>query len=775
MKFSKKFISATHKYTTFFEHVSAPLLRKSFEITKPLSSASLTICGLGFYKLYINGKEITKGLIAPYISNPDHIIYYDEYNIAPLLKTGKNTIGVILGNGMQNAPGGTVWDFDQAQWRSSPKLALNLEAAFINGEVFELEADESFRVSESPIWFDELRCGVFYNALKEQDGWSEPDFDDREWGYAHFCEMPRGEARLCEAEPVCASERISPVKITKGALKDYETFDKVWASLEIPETTQGFIYDFGVNSAGVFEFKINNAKPGQRIEFFSGETLDENGDLYIDNFGINFPKYYGQRDIYICKGGKESFVPDFTYHGFRYCLVIGLDENQATTDALTYITAHTKLKEMGGFSCSDETANRLQAITRRSDLANLFYFPTDCPQREKNGWTADAALSAEHMLLNLSVEKSYLEWLRNIRKAQNEKGALPGIVPTPGWGYHWGNGPAWDSVLTYLPFFTYQYRGERKIIEENAASILRYINYLSDNKNKDGLIEIGLCDWLHPGRAPEDPKCPLIVTDSIISMSICAMAAFMFDEINKPVQRDFALSLYNDFKAAIRTNLVDFYKMTLLGDTQTGLALAIYYGIFEKSEIPLAVKRLVKLIDENNGLLDTGCIGGRYIFHVLSDNGYAELAYSMIEGPDYPSYGFWLNKGATSLWESFTLGHIDSLNHHFWGDISAWYIKAVAGIRINPSFNDVSRVDIRPNFISKLSFAQAWHNSINGKVSVRWDKADDKVTIKVNIPQGSSGRLYLPDGWVTAAGEYPHDSVDFINLKAETVVEAVRK
>lgn len=776
MKFSNKFISATYKYTTFTEHIPAPLLRKSFNISKPLDTASITISGLGFYKLYINGKDITKGLIAPYISNPDHIVYYDEYDIAPLLKNGENVIGIMLGNGMQNAPGGEIWDFEQALWRSAPKLALTVQVKYEDGEEFEFEADESFRVSESPIWFDDLRCGTFYNATKEQSGWSEPGFDDSNWGYAHYCEKPRGEARICQAEPISVTQRIAPVSIKKGALRDYEPGRRlVYDTPEKPISTSGHIYDFGVNSAGVFEFKIHSAEPGRRIEFFTSEILDENGDLMTSTFSDFYPKYYAQRDIYICKGGDEVFVPDFTYHGFRYCLVVGLDDSEATPEALTYLRANSAVAEKGGFSCSDETLNKLQEMARISDLANFYYFPTDCPHREKNGWTGDASLSSEHVLLNLGVETSYLEWLRNIRKAQREDGSLPGIVPTAGWGYHWGNGPVWDSVLTFLPFYTYKYRGNKQILAENATNILRYVNYISDRRNSDGLVEIGLCDWLHPNRGAGDPKCPLVVTDSITSLAICGMASYIFNELNKTAQRDFAYQIYSELRAAIREKLVDFTKMTLLGDTQTGLAQAIYFSVFEKSETPFAVQRLVKLIEENNGLFDTGMVGGRYIYHVLSDNGYADLAYKMIVGPQFPSYGFWIAKGATSLWESFYPERLDSLNHHVWGDISAWFIKSIAGIRINPECNDISKVDIRPNFIEGLTSAQAWHDSVNGKVSVEWQRNGDEVTIKIDIPKNSHGKLYLPDGWITDSRHFPHDLVNFINLDSQNVITAIKK
>ncbi len=775
MNLSSKFISATKKYNSYFEHIPAPLFRKSFNIEKDIDSAQITICGLGFYKMYINGKDITKGMLAPYISNPDHILYYDSYNIAPLLKKGENVIGIILGNGMLNCPGGAVWEFEKASWRSAPKVALSAEFKYSDGSEEEFEADESFRTSESPIWFDDLRSGTFYNALKEQDGWNNSGFDDSNWGNAFYCETPRGEQRICEAEPIVASRRINSVKMWKGGLVDYTPERKLdWTTLEYPQSTQGHIFDFGVNSAGVFEFKIKDAKPGTRVEFFTSETIDENGNIDTYNFAKFFPKYYGQRDIYICKGGEESFIPDFTYHGYRYLLVIGLEDSQIKEDTVTYIEAHTKLEEMGGFVCSDETANTIEKMTFISDKSNFFYFPTDCPHREKNGWTGDAALSAEQLIINLSAEKSFKEWLRNIRKAMKDNGALPGIVPTGDWGYEWGNGPAWDAVLTFLPYYTYLYRGDKEILEENATAILRYLNYIASRRDKNGLIAIGLGDWVQPERNAGDPTCPLIVTDSIYCLTICEKAAFIFKELGLTLQYNFAISLYNEFRSAIRTHLVDFNNMTVFSDTQSAIAMAIYYGIFDGCEIPLAVKRLVELVHQAGDLFDTGALGARCIFHVLADCGYADLAYKMISGPGFPSYGYWIKQGYTALCESFHLKGFESLNHHFWGDVSSWYLQKVAGIRVNPNRDDVSRIDIKPNFIESLTFAEGWHNSVNGEVFVRWDKDGDNATIKINIPQECHGYLVLPENWIIKSDSRKINALKFAELETVTELQLIR-
>ena len=214
---STKFISAKKDYTTFYSPTPAPYFRKSFNVAG-VTSAELTICGLGFYELYINGKRSTKGYLAPYISNPDDILYYDKYDITPHLKVGKNVIGVQLGNGMLNCPGGLIWDFEKARYRSAPKLALHFFANLKSGETVEFEADESFKVADSPIYFDDLRSGEFYDARKEITGWNIPDFDDTKWSNAIKAETPRGETVICPAEPIVITKELKPVCIRKAKI-----------------------------------------------------------------------------------------------------------------------------------------------------------------------------------------------------------------------------------------------------------------------------------------------------------------------------------------------------------------------------------------------------------------------------------------------------------------------------------------------------------------------------------------------------------------------------
>lgn len=734
------FIRATEDYCTLDRHVPAPYLRKAFTLEKKAENASLLICGLGFYEVWVNGYRLTKGALAPYIAAPDAFLYYDEYDVVPFLRAGENVLAVCLGNGIQNGLGAYVWEFDKARWRNPPQLALRLDITAEDGIKVSVESDDSFKTAPSPIMFDDLHCGEYYDARQEMPGWRKPGYDDSGWKRALPAPLPRGEARLCESEPIVIEREIKPVSIEKEQ--------------------DGYRYDFGVNSAGVCRLSVTG-EAGQQIKLIHGEAVVD-GKLFTRNFKFseNDPI---QEDIFICKGsGKEDYTPSFTYHGFRYVLVRGITAEQAKPELLTFLVMHSDLQERGGFVCSDPVVNTLQEITRRSDLSNFYYFPTDCPQREKNGWTADAALSAEHVLLNLSPEKSYREWMRSVCKAQNDAGALPGIVPTGGWGFEWGNGPAWDSVLFYLPYYTYVYRGDKQILKESAASMMRYLHYITTRIEEDGLIRCGLGDWCQAGREREDNyDAPLEFTDTVMTIDNAGKAAYMFGELGMDEQRAFAQAVVKRLRRAARERLLNLHTMMAEGNCQTTQAMAIFYGIFEPAECPAAFEKLLTLIEQADGHIATGVLGARVLFHVLTAHGRSDLAYTMITRPDFPSYGNWVKRGATSLAEGFEPegGRILSLNHHFWGDISSWFIQTLAGIRFNPHQNDWKEADIRPSFVPQLSFAEGFHVAPAGKIVSSWKRNGQDVVLMLEMPANMHGTIFLEDGWRFENGRSTHPAV----------------
>ncbi len=766
--FSKKFIAATKDKSDLHHYIPAPYLRKTIMIEKEIKEASLTVCGLGFYRFWLSGKELTKGFLSPYISNPDDILDYDRYDLTSCLKQGKNILAFLLGNGMQNSFGGFVWDFEKASFRSAPKMAMCLKIVYTDGSEDIYEADESFRCHPSPIICDELRLGEIYDANDEIEGWNNIDFDDSNWNSAIVVNTPAGTPVICKARPIVKRGEMHPVSIKPGK----------WIPASSGMHHYGYVYDFGYNTAGIAKLRVKGKK-GQKITITYAELL-RNGEFQTDTISfirknLEIHLDFVQQTIYICKGEEiEEYVPSFTYFGFRYAFVEGIDESQATEDLLTYEVMNTELNEVGNFSCSCEKLNTLQAMTRNATISNFWHFPNDCPHREKNGWTADAALSAEHTLLNLDPYDNYYEWMRHVRAAMNEAGALPGIVPTGGWGFAWGNGPSWDQVLVELPYMSYRYLGKKEIIEESVDAAMRYVRYLETRKDDKGLIAIGLGDWCSSERIKGTKSVrinnnitPLVITDSIMSMSICEKAAFMAKVAGREEDRKYCEAAAARLKADIRANLVDLNTGVGRGESQTTQAMLIYYNVVEGEEKEKATQKLIEYLAKEDNHLSTGVVGARVIFHVLAEAGYADLAYDVMLNPTPPSYAYWIDRGYTALAEALDTEdiHICSRNHHFWGDISAFFIKSICGINYNPDATDLSNLVIKPHFIKALDHAKAYHKSPMGKIESSWVRDGEKVVLTMTIPEGMVCEVVLADGYKEVSKEQSGNTIKITAAK----------
>lgn len=748
MSFSNVFVSECRERSTYFRHVAAPVFRKSFTMGA-CGCGEVTICGLGFYDLFVNGQKITKGYLAPYVSNPDHLDYYDYYDITPYLCEGENVIGVMLGDGYQNNKT-SVWDFDKIVFNAAPKLAITVSVSDSNAAQ-QYDAMD-FHCKKGPVWFNDLRSGVFFDKRMEETGWSEPGFvEDAQWHTPILSDAPRGTAKLCEAEPIVVTREIKPVRITKGSLAPFEPREDVQRWLADKGTQEcapvregGWIYDFGENNAGIFRLKIRGHR-GQRIDIQCAEQLlDGMPDYNNINF---FPDGYVQRDIYIVGSEEEEvFEPMFTYHGFRYLYVSGIDESQATPELLTYLVQSSDLETRGSFHCSDPMANQIFAAARRSDVSNFFYFPTDCPHREKHGWTGDAQTSAEHMMMTMGTEKSWREWLNNIRLAQKSDGMIPGFVPTDACGYDWGNGPGFDRILFELPYMIWKYRGDTLPIAENAHAMLEYLEYISRKRNQNGIISVGLGDLVPVGRTSFAYQVPVGFTDSVMVYWMCHEAEQMFDAVHLPMHSRFAKQLGEEVRAAVRKQYMDLHTMTVQGRCQTGQAMGIFYGIFEAAEQPEAFRRLMQIIRRDGEIITCGIYGLRVLFHVLASFGEAELAYRMITDTEYPSYGYFIQKGMTTLPEHLTVDEARvtlSQNHHFLGDVVNWYMRWPGGIQVENS----RKVCIRPQFIRCLNDAEASHTLPDGEVRVHWQRNQQGITLELACPAQVECAIDLPVGW----------------------------
>ena len=711
-----KFISFETEYNTIEKHVNAPLFKRVFDCDNA-ANATLTITAVGLYKLFLNGKELNKSYFAPYMSNPDQLVVYDKYDVGGMLKNKGNVLCVILGNGFVNNNDFDIWKNQTAPYRSEPKFALELSA---NGKTI-LQTDESFVVTDSPITFDDFRCGEHYDARMEIDEvLIKPDTDG--WETATVVEPPKGEVVANKVQSVVAGEPKKAVRISK--------------------TKQGYLYDFGLNGTGLCKLNLSTAENGQQIDMYFAEEVDGNGEL--DCRSISFDKTiaeYNQHDVYVCKDGAQTYMPSFTWHGFRYCEARGLTEEQATVEAVTFVSTCTEIPQVCEFSCDNDIVNELVGMTLQSDKSNFVFYPYDCPHREKNGWTADAALSAEQILHSFDAKDSLEQWLMQIRNAQLPDGKLPGIVPTAGWGFEWGNGPAWDSVLVELPYQLFRMYGDEKVVKDNAEAIDKYFDYAASRLNADGLADYGLGDWAQSYSNVEwEFDTPVEITDTLTLVNLADKVAVMFDAVGLPSKKfvDFREVLAQKFrKKYIRSG-----KLTT--KTQTALAMALQNGVFSDDESSVAYAELLDDIHAQNDHFRVGVVGYKYLFETLAEHGDQNLCFKLITQSSFPSYGYLVEQGATTLWECFYEVYRDengnlvrkdgstrmpSFNHHFWGGVLSWFYKYIGWVDIV----DSDTIEIAPTFIDGINSAKISYTRNGKSIFVTWVRNGDNATATVVV------------------------------------------
>ena len=706
------YITKSKEFNTIQKHINAPLFKCVFDFDFN-GKCKIKIAVVGLYRLFLNGNELNNGKFSPYLSNPDEVVFYDVYDVTGKLKEKDNVLCVLLGNGFVNNNDFDLWQNEKASYRSAPKFSLELTA---DGKTV-VESDESFFVTDSPITFDDFRCGERYDANLEianvfasisLDGFNKPI----------TVEPPKGEL----------------IKNTTQPIKEYAERKAVF----ITKTEKGYIYDFGLNDTGIPHLKIN-AKKGQKIDLYFAENIDNNG---VDLRSVSFDKSdieYVQHDVYVCKEGKQEYKPSFTWHGFRYAEIRGITDEQATKGTLTFIPTHSAIDKVCSFNCDNETINKLIGITLRSDESNFMYYPYDCPHREKNGWTADASLSAEQMLYTFDAYDSMKQWLLCIRKAQKTDGKLPGIVPTAGWGFDWGNGPAWDSVLIELPYQLYRFYGKDEIVKENADAIEKYFEYIKSRLNADGLVNIGLGDWCQAYASAEWAyETPLEITDSIMMIDLARKTVEMFNSVGRRAED---VERFDDFlRENFRKKYIRNGGLTVI--TQTALAMCLKLGVLVAEEEQSAYETLLADIKKQDDHFRVGVIGYKYLFDVLVKRGDGDLCIKIITQKSFPSYGYLVEQGATTLWEAFTEyerkdgrlirkdgeSRILSFNHHFWGGVLAWIYRYIGWLNVKSE----NAIEIVPMVFKGVNQAEISYSRNGKSIFVKWEKVSEiiKLTVK---------------------------------------------
>jgi alpha-L-rhamnosidase len=466
----------------------------------------------------------------------------------------------------------------------------------------------------------------------------------------------------------------------------------------------------------------------------------------LDNSGIEVhyrpkdDKDPFQTDIYTLNGnGQEIFSPIFNYKGFRYAEV-KIDNNvDLNINNLTAYFTHTDVEPIGTIQTSNPLINQIWDATNKAYLSNLFGYPTDCPQREKNGWTGDAHTVIETALYNFDGILVYEKWMDDHRDEQQNDGTLPSIIPTAGWGYNWGNGPDWTSSMVLVPWNIYKFYGDKRILEENYENMRRYV-YKIKSVSKDNLTNWGLGDWV-----PVKSKSNLEFTSSIFYFTDVLIVSKIAKILGHNDDAFELKKLANDIKSSINNKYFDNEANTYASGTQTEMSMALFRGIVSAENKQLVADNLAKSVVENNSKLDVGLLGSKTILNALSQNGYADLAFKLASSNEFPSWGYWIENGATTLYENWNLSAESdlSLNHIMFGEISAWFYKTLGGINVdenNPGFKNIL---LKPHFVNGLSDFTATFKSPYGKVSSSWERVGDMVIYKVYVPPNTQADLFF--------------------------------
>lgn len=726
---------------------AAPLFRKSFLLSEPPVSACVYICGLGYHELRLNGRKVGDHVLDPAFTRYDRRALYVVHDVTDQLKKGPNALGVILGNGWYNMHTRCVWDFDKAPWRDRPVLRCQLEMTFADGSTRTVASDATWRVSTGPIVFDSIRNGEIYDARKEVVNWDAANFDDINWSVAQVDAGPKGELRSQMAPAIKVTRTLKPIRLT--------------------EPTPGvFVFDVGQNLAGWARLKVSGPA-GTEVVMRYGERLNADGALDQQEIAQHIKTGKAQTDTYILKGqGTEVWEPRFAYHGFQYVEVTGLP-GKPGLDTIEARVVHTAFDRAGSFECSNDLFNRIQRNTLWSYVSNFVGYPTDCPHREKNGWTGDAHLAAETGLYNFDSAAAYAKWMNDLYDEQRDSGELPGIVPTSGWGYAWGNGPAWDSAYLLIPWYLYLYNGDSQVLADHYERHKRYVDYLT-SKAENGIVSIGLGDWV-----PAKSKTPEKVTstgyyyrDALIVAKTAAMLG-RTDDARK--YGDLALQIRDAF------NREFFNKETGLYDpnTQTAMSCALTHGLVPPQERQRVLGNLVDMIEKNDGFLDAGILGTKYLIDCLTAGGRADVVYGMATKTTYPSWGRWFDEGATTLWEQWDGGA--SRNHIMFGHISAWFYQVLGGIMPDPEAVGFKHFTIKPQLLGDVTWAKAEHESMYGTIRSNWEVQGGKFILKIAVPVNTTATVYLPcdkEKAIVEGPDYIHvdDHAKFLRVEGSYVV-----
>ena len=705
--------------------------RKGFAINEPFAQARVAVTALGLYDLWINGRRVGDAELTPGWTEYRKRVPYQLFDLGGYLLAGNNAIGIQLGNGWYC---GRVFNHRRKFYGDFPELLFQMEILSPEGSLKHILSDSSWRVTEGPIRESDLYDGEVYDARREMPGWTRPDFDDSTW--ESVATRPRDPSIILDHslhEPVRAIEERTPVDLREGG-------------------PGRWIFDFGQNIVGRVRIRVPG-EPGRRITLRFAEMLNPDGSLYTANY-----RTARSTDTYICRGGGgfEEWEPVFTFHGFRYLELDGLDPAlRPDSGWATGIVLHSDIAQTGSFSCSHPLLNQLQSNIVWGQKGNFLDVPMDCPQRdERMGWTGDAQVFCPTACFNFNTRAFFHKWMKDIRDAQEPNGAVPHVAPS-GSSNSDAESPAWGDAIAIIPWEVYLRFGDRRILEDTFPAILRWITY--QENDSPGLIRAdrGFGDWLqpYPGKGSGnrgDTARPLIGTAYFArSTDLAARIARVLGEKETASKLE---ALADSIRAAFNRAFLE-REGRLSSDTQTACLLALAFDLLPPALREKTFTHLVRLIGEADHHLRTGFVGTPLLAPTLTRFGRLDLAYAILLKDTYPGWLYSIHEGATTLWErwdcysretGFGDVELNSFNHYAYGAIGQWLYETVAGLAPDSDHPGYRHFHVQPQPGGGLTSASARLRTDHGTAASSWHREGEALVLEAVVPDGSTATVHFP-------------------------------
>lgn len=698
----------------------SPYFRKEFFVKAPVESAKIYASALGLYKLWVNGHEIRNGFFNPGWTDYRIRIQYQSFDITDFLTQGDNAIGSILGDGWYL---GNLIDIGRFYYGEKfPMFIMQLHIKYIDGKEEIIVTDDTWKGSEGPILASDILMGEEYDARQDLGPWCCAGYDASAW----------------------SSIKVMDDKV-KGKLVahvgPYITIEKEIPPATIKMINKGtYIFDMGQNMVGWTRLKIRGQQSGDVITLRFAEVLNSDGTIYTENL-----RGAKSTDTYTCKGEDiEIYEQSFTYHGFRYVEITGLCE-KPSEETITGLVVHSDTPLTGSFECSNPMVNQLYSNIIWGQRGNYFSIPTDCPQRdERLGWTGDSVNFVRTGLLNMDSNEFYHKYVIDMIDAQCENGSITDVAPQVN---PFGNGNAgWGDAIIIVPWNMYLTYGDKQILEQSYDSMARWIHYL--HENSEGYIRPPFVygDWLNVNA--ETPS-------EIISTAYFAYSTNLMMKVsgvlNKKKEENIYRILFEKIKNAFCNKFI-LPEGKIMGDTQTGYVLALAMSLVQGENKRKCVQHLINNIKACNGHLSTGFVSIAFLLPVLCENGYADIAYQLINNDTYPSWGYSIRLGATTIWERWNsmtedgLGDasMNSFNHYSLGSCGEWLYKYALGIQADELKPGFSQIRIKPYIHRSWSYAKGSYNSICGPIESAWEQKEDSLEMVISLPANTSGLIYIP-------------------------------